>query len=319
MKRILLFILIFITITIISCQNKSNVIPNSTNEEEIVNLLLGEFDNFQQCWQENTNEGIHIVKTAEKHRHIHSKFERVFPSDVDSNEYFLLVTHTAGKDTNQILSREVYEFWWMGEDGSNETQIFSTIYKTSENQGVITTKQALGENSDVLNWEKKGTTFFAKNKKDQLVISLKKDTLHFAHLPGIFKNQSEGEYQMLRCRFFSGWIQYPLPQIPDSTFFMRPLKIHDQGGIAQLQLSDGTPIDYTVELTQLVYGKKISLMKLAIYEMPKEDVSWNSRSASYTWTSPDASRIGINLRRVVSGWTLIEEGYLNSNNTKFKK
>ena len=123
----------------------------------------------------------------------------------------------------------------------------------------------------------------------------------------------------MKCRFFSGWIQYPLPDIPDSTFMMRNLKIHDQGGMQQLFLADGTPIDYTIELTQLVYGKRISIMKLAIYDMPKDSVDYNSRSISYTWTNPEAKRIGVNLRKIGSGLTLIEPNYMNSNNTKFKK
>ena len=92
--------------------------------------------------------------------------------------------------------------------------------------------------------------------------------------------------------------------------------MHDQGDRIQLQFPDGSLGEYTVELTQLVYGKKIAIMKLAVYDLPASKLEINSRSISYTWTNPEAKRIGINLRKIVSGWTLIEPGYLNSNNMR---
>jgi len=76
---------------------------------------------------------------------------------------------------------------------------------------------------------------------------------------------------------------------------------------------------YTAELTQLLFGQKLAIMKLAIYDMPLDSVEINSRSISYTWLNPEAKRSGINLRKVTSGWTLIEPGYINSDNTEFSK
>jgi hypothetical protein len=60
-------------------------------------------------------------------------------------------------------------------------------------------------------------------------------------------------------------------------------------------------------------------MKLAIYDMPMDSVQINSHAISYTWLNPEAKRTGINLRKVISGWTLKEPGYVNSDNTKFDK
>jgi len=119
------------------------------------------------------------------------------------------------------------------------------------------------------------------------------------------------------CRYFSGWIQYP-PDInePEELYSLRNLEIHDQGGYVELDV-DG--VDYTVELTQLIYADTLRIMKLAVYDMPLAEVDINSRSICYTWTQPDAKRLGINIRKVLSGWTLIEPGYVSSNNNLNKK
>ena len=54
-------------------------------------------------------------------------------------------------------------------------------------------------------------------------------------------------------------------------------------------------------------------MKLAVYDLSLGEVEINSRAISYTWVNPDAKRIGINLRKVLSGWTMIEPGFINQN------
>lgn len=128
--------------------------------------------------------------------------------------------------------------------------------------------------------------------------------------------ENKDPYKFIRTRKFSGWIEVPLPQYGDSIYRKSNLEIHDQGGMAELQI-DG--IQYTAELTQLLFGQKLAIMKLAIYDMPLDSVEINSRSISYTWLNPEAKRTGINLRKVTSGWTLIEPGYINSDNTKFDK
>ena len=139
------------------------------------------------------------------------------------------------------------------------------------------------------------------------------DTL-FVSGEGHFKNKDP--YKFIRTRKFSGWIEVPVTQYQDSIYRKANLEIHDQGGMAELQV-DG--IQYTAELTQLLFGQKLAIMKLAIYDMPLDSVQINSRSISYTWLNPEAKRTGINLRKVTSGWTLLEPGYINSDNTRFGK
>jgi len=139
------------------------------------------------------------------------------------------------------------------------------------------------------------------------------DTLYVGGMKP-FKNKDR--YRFIRTRKFSGWIEMPMKQYPDSIYRKSNLEIHDQGGMAELELEGAI---YTAELTQLLFGQKLAIMKLAIYDMPMDSVQINSRSISYTWLNPEAKRTGINLRKVTSGWTFIEPGFINSDNTKFNK
>lgn len=123
-------------------------------------------------------------------------------------------------------------------------------------------------------------------------------------------------YRFLQCRYFSGWIQYPDPQGKEPDFFQRDLVMHDQGAMVGLEVEG---VDYTIELTQLVFAHTLPIMKLAIYDLPLEEVGINSKAISYTWTSPESKRLGINLRKILSGWTFIEENFISSNNTQFEK
>ncbi|RKR15195.1 hypothetical protein CLV91_1277 [Maribacter vaceletii] len=215
-------------------------------------LLIGEWDNFQQYWQENTEEEIHGIKTDDKHRHLSLKIKEV------------------EKGTFLIEVRE----------GRNGTVFIENLHFTQED---------INKN----NVELKGDTLFIQGENH-------------------FKNKDA--YKFIRVRKFSGWIEYPITE--DNMHHQGNLEIHDQGGMAALDV-DG--VDYTVELTQLIYGKKLEIMKLAIYDMPLDKVGINSTSISYTWVNPDAKRIGINLRKVISGWTLIEPGFGNQNTWREKE
>jgi hypothetical protein len=48
-------------------------------------------------------------------------------------------------------------------------------------------------------------------------------------------------------------------------------------------------------LSQLRYGQKVPVMKLALYEAGKE------QAFAYTWTEPESRKIGINLRWIQVG------------------
>ncbi|TAE32240.1 MAG: hypothetical protein EAZ91_05055 [Cytophagales bacterium] len=240
--------------------------------------LDGSFDNFQQVWQENTNDKIHRVSVPQTHRHVHIK------CSVDS--------------VGGTIKMTIYE-------GRNNKTLLATKTLAIQKQKGETRLTIDGQNPVRVQLRPDGfDTEFGQ-------VRLHGDTLWVNHPDLVQINGGPAQaYRLLRCRLFTGWLQYPLPSKPDSTYFQNNLTMHDQGGMVTLNIPGAK---YTAELTQLVYGQKIKLMKLAIYEMPMDSVDINSYSTSYTWTSPETKRIGINLRRIVSGWTLVEKGYLNRN------
>ncbi len=243
MKRIIIVVLV--NVCLFSCntpQSKTETGATHIKEAEATSNPIGEWDNFQQVWLENTAADMHRVDTDKKHQHYHLKISKtgMVPDSIS-------LEITQGRNGKHFVEKIVLP-----------KDVFS-----SENINID------------------GDTLFVKGMN------------HFEH---------PEPYRFIKARMFSGWLQYPVKQFKDSTYFQRDLQLHDQGGMAELDIEG---VDYTVELTQLVYGKKIKLMKIAIYDIPLDSVGINSKSISYAWTSPEAKRLGINLRKIVSGWTLI--------------
>lgn len=288
----------------ISCKPAQQTDSTMSLINEIKSTLEGEFNNFQQCWQENTEEGIHQVTVKQPHKHIHTIFRPLSIEGAIGPLYE--VVHTEGRNIDKILGREIFHF--QAEEGS----VYTDIYVSDANETELKSMSQLKEVVASLYWTKEQGKITAVSTFGNRKLVLEGDTLYMQGA-GLF-GETDLPYRMLKCRFFSGWVEYPLPEDPDSTYRMGNLRLHDQGGIVQLKLGDGTPTDYSVELTQLVYGKRISIMKLAVYQEPFEDIHYNSRAISYTWSNPEAKRLGINIRKIVSGWTLIEPGYVNSDN-----
>lgn len=282
-----------------SCQQKK-MNPISA-EKDLIESLVGEYDNFQQAWQENTKEGLHKVKTEVLHKHVHTVIRETNHAD------WLYVKQYEGRDSSKVLA----ESGWHLSKSSAGFLVEEYEWKPS-----LLSMKELPKPSQQFQWEEDLRGF--KAKIGEATWELTGDTLSIqGSQKGLFAHPDP--YRMLRCRFFSGWIEYPLAEFPDSTYRMGNLRIHDQGGIVSLVLANGVEMDYSAELTQLVYGKQLSIMKLAIYHEPLSGIHFNSRSIAYTWTNPQDKRIGINIRSVSSGWTFIEPGMVNSNTMRAKK
>jgi len=277
------FLILTLAFTIFSCQvndqhtgNKSEAFPSPSE------FLKGDFDNFQQYWKQNTEDAQHKDQSNDRHEHIHIKF---IPDEKKSDRYNVEF-YTERNNQNRLGIQN----WQFKNENDNWTL---TINEDSE------IKLSVSEDGF---------------KSEDGLTHISGDTLQISDI-SFLNQQTEAAYKLVRCRYFDGWLQYPMPDIPDSTYSLRNLQIHDQGGMVELDLPN---VDYTAELTQLVFAHKIRIMKLAIYDVPMSEVGINSKSISYTWTNPEAKRIGINLRKIISGWTLIEEGYVNSTNLNKK-
>ena len=258
--------------------------------------FVGEFDNFQQCWQENTNTDRHRVAIENKHRHLHSAMQATATPNL------FTITHFEEDDTSKILGKRSVKI----EKDKTDNGIIMQVFDEKDRTKPIET----------VNWLLKDGVFTGQQDGLSNIWKLQKEGLFILN-DRLFANASKEPYRMLRCRFFKGWIELAMDNVKkDSIYHYANLRIHDQGGHAQLRMPDGTPVNYTVELTQLVFGKNLPIMKLAVYEIPEKQLEYNSHSIAYTWTNPEAVRLGINLRKMLSGWTYDDPSMWNSDSKK---
>ncbi len=276
--------------------------------QDITDNLEGEFDNFQQCWQENTEEDIHRVEISEKHRLVHSIFKKLSPGN-QQDVYFKL-SHSENRKVDHIIDEQIIRF----SIDKNENVIYSEHFAVPAFDDL----NQLGDVLEKLSWTLTEGTISGISLSGNSIFILKNKVLKIRQQEGIF-HHSVGDYRMIKCRFFAGWIEYPSPENPEEVYRMGDLVLHDQGGIIPLTFPDGQKGEYTVELTQLIFAKTLAIMKLAIYEEPFENIDYNSKAISYTWTNPESKRLGINLRKVLTGWTFIESGYFSSNHMQEEK
>ncbi len=264
--------------------------------------LTGDYNNFQQCWQENTQEEKHRTATEELHELWH--LQVVGEALKDSDKKKLWFQLSPGRDSGALE----HQFALIFQDQGTSNSWTSEYWEGG--------KKGKAETVKLWHWTYRGGAYEAVDAEGKIQLSVDSvGTIRYWNHWNSAERLVE-PYQMMTCRYFSGWIELPDPQQPGQTLRQAQLRIHDQGGLLPLHLED---LQYSVELTQLVYAKKIEIMKLAIYQEPLDSINYHSRSIAYTWANPEAKRIGMNLRKISSGWTLIEPGYLNSDNLKSKK
>jgi hypothetical protein len=259
--------------------------------EALLQQLEGDFDNFQQVWQEHTKTGIHRVKTEAFHVNIHTAFRRT----TIQGQQALYARHYRDRDTNKVVGAELYLLQKNG---------MLKVYNLPLNAKPTTLPE---QPARIVQWQQLKNGTFELND-GQRRYQLQGDTLMARDLQTGGLLAHSDPHRLLRCRFFTGWIETPHPDYPDSIYRYRNLRLHDQGDKVQLIMPSGQKGEYSVELTQLVYGKQIPIMKLAVYKLPAEQLEYNSFSAAYAWTTPESKRIGINLRYLTSGWTQEKSG-----------
>lgn len=266
--------------------------------QKIIAFFDGAFDNFQQAWQENTEEDLHRVEVEQKHRHIHTIFEK--HSSSTSNDIHYVLTHYENRN------KEV-----------KAGQHYLSVAYDDATQKLISEFKGANSPTETIIWRLKNESIEGVSTSDNTIFNVTDNQLFIQQKEGFFENPFP--YKMIKCRFFSGFIEIPNPDNPDTMIRMGDLTLHDQGDMVQFTYEDGQKGEFIVELTQLVFAKRLSIMKLGVYDESMENIHYSSKAMSYTWTNPDAKRIGINLRKMLTGWTFIEPGFVSSNNMDLDK
>jgi hypothetical protein len=105
-----------------------------------------------------------------------------------------------------------------------------------------------------------------------------------------------GELELRRARPFTCWAAIPrrVPR-PDGTtdwWGARNLAMHDQGGRVRLETDEPEPQRFELRMRHVVWPSGPNQPSLVLYVFEPN----GERAISYSWASPEASRVGINIR-----------------------
>jgi hypothetical protein len=332
MKKLTLFLCLFCFATHTATAQKT-----AADLKEMLPWFTGEFDNFQQVWQEKEDK----MPDSLRHEHIHSIFLPVAMPALGANVFF--VKQYMDGDTDKIYRMRVYNF----SEDKTENAVRLDIYTFKEKSDETTFKNANRDPSVLaalkpenftsttgcgVFWRKEGGVFIGSMKEkacnfiskrsgkkifvtdslrltpDQIWI---RDEAYDETGGYVFGHKAKIHHKLMRCRAFKGWFAIRQEGGKEEKYdFVGNLNVHDQGWRKRVIRPDGTPTPYTVELSQVIFEKRINVLKLAIYEEGTE------RAITYNWTNPEAERIGINLRYLQVGLTLIKEGLKNKDDKK---
>lgn len=113
----------------------------------------------------------------------------------------------------------------------------------------------------------------------------------------IFGPPGEVPFKLVRAKYFSCWVALLKDEETDEWDSLRNVRVNDQGGVAKVSTTHEEPRHYRLQLMQTVFpaGSWPDVLELFVFE------EGNDKALSYVWTSPDAERIGINLRWMQTG------------------
>lgn len=301
-----------------------------TAEEDLGRFLTwfeGEYDNNEQVWQQRQDG----IAEEDLHERIHHRFVRVEMPALGEHVYFVL--QTMDDDLAKVYRQRIYNF----ELDDAEEAIRLTIYrmpdeKTYENAW---REPALLDDLDVealttstgceVYWRFNGDFydgtmkdrachFFSQRSGKEIYIT---DTLRLTDSEiwiGDKAFDDEGNkifgreepHKNRKVRRFKGWMGVKKSTVDpsyegDDMHFMGDISIHTEGGKVALVNEDGEPTGYTIELAQLTYqNTTVPILKIGVIE------DATGKTAVYSWTSTDASRVGINVRWFQAGLTAEE-------------
>jgi hypothetical protein len=292
---------------------------NLTNDlATLKQMFAGEFDNFQQVYKERED------KMPNVHEHIHSIFTPVNMPAFGANVFYV-IQYLDG-DTSKIYRQRIYVFNEDKMEQAIRLDIYSfavdSIYyyanQHPEKLDGLTPQQMTNTAGCAVYWKKTGDKFvgYMKDKAcnfvskrsgkkifvtDSLLLTPNeiwiRDEATDEDGNYVFGHKDKVHHKLKRCTIYKGWILLEKAGLKEDYHALRGLIWHDQGKRQRLFLEDGKPTKYEVELAAVVYGKDLEVLKLAIYEVGV------SKAIMYTWATPGAKNIGINLRWMQVGLT----------------
>jgi len=107
-----------------------------------------------------------------------------------------------------------------------------------------------------------------------------------------FPDEPDAPVQYRRATAFTCWLAVPRQAPEEGWFYARDLAIHDQGGEVWVTTDETTPRTYGFRMRNVRWPTGQNADALTLYVHAER----GAPAISYAWASPDATRIGINLR-----------------------
>ncbi len=293
-------------------------------QQELDTMMVwftGEFDNFQQVWMEKRDS----VKPDLMHEHIHSIFAPVQVPAFGKHVFY--VKQYMDSNPKKIYRQRLYSFGIDAAEKAIRLDIYSfpvdSLYYDAHLQPEklrnLSPEQLITTPGCGVFWKRNGDHFIGYMKPKACNVVSKRtgkriyitDSLKLTRNEIWIRDEAEDEdgnyvfghkgkipHKLKRAIYYSAWmvVQNPLQQ--NEYFTMRNLRLHNQGEKVRFVTEKGEPTKYWLELSEVVYGKDLNVLKLAIYEDGKPE------AIAYTWGNTDAKRLGINMRSLQAGVTL---------------
>ena len=227
-----------------------------------ITKINGEYNNHQQYWMEKS------INAQKKHDHFHIQFDTI---EGNKNARIMKIFHE--KENSKPIASQTLEI------KKNEKGILELILD--------------GKNNSTLSKTSNGF------KSEDGFLQLSGDTLRLSQIAGI---GNPSPFIFIKCRYFSGSLEYSSPSKPDSLISLKNLKLHDQGDKTKFYIDKK---EHTIQLSQISSDNKKSRMNMAIYKLPMDSLSSGSTPLSESWTSPKATQIGLHTKNLKSEWSLV--------------
>ena len=319
------FLMVVCLANVCFCQTRKKPAVVAPTLKDDMALMLswfkGEFDNFQQVYKEKED------KIAEPHEHIHSIFTPVTLPAFGQNVFYVM--QYMDGDPKKVYRQRMYAFNEDPTENAIRLDIYSfatdSLYygadKKPEKLASLTPTQMTSTAGCGVYWKKDGAQFwgYMKDKTCNFIskrsgkkifvtdsLRLTKDEIWIRDEAFdedgkyVFGNKAKIHHKLKRCSYYKGWFALEKSGLADAYESARTLLVHDQGGRTRLLTNEGKPMKYTLELSKVLFGKDLEVLKLALYEDGKD------RAIDYVWSSPESRLIGINMRWFSSGLTRIE-------------
>ena len=312
----------------------SSLVANSTERPEdkllrqFESLIVGEFDNYNQVNFE-TNEFLSASDVPEqKHARLYKRVAKIHAPQL--GEYvFYEQTHSGGKDkkiyrqsllvmqadyrNNRLVARN-YKF--------KQPADFQNLWDAPE-QGDLTTADLnlVGENCETV-FRQLGDSFVGKIDPKTCAVESKhggkvmigSDSVisqqGYWHLEAgfkpdgamIFGRKDQDFYKLLRANPFKCWFAFKTDRSkengePEWDFYANQF-MHSQGDIVRFTTTHKQPEKYFVRLkeTRFPSGKRPDVLEMFVHRDTEKAQKDYKQALSYSWTSIEADRLGINLR-----------------------